>query len=122
MRILVLSSFYYPEKGAASYRISNMCNELYKRGHDVEVITTMANYPKGVFFKGYKYKFFKRETIDNIRVFRYCFIPTNSNSSLIRFISLISSSIMSLFTTINFLLISKKFDIAIIQTPPLTSR
>lgn len=119
MNILILSSFYKPEKGAAPHRITTMCNELKKRGHQITVITTLANYPKGKFFKGYKNTLYKFEIIDGIKVFRYWFLPTNSNSSFIRVLSTITSFLMSLSITCFVIMTNKKFDFSIIQTPPL---
>tara|TARA_B100000886_G_C20405926_1_gene484772 strand:- start:49 stop:1227 length:1179 start_codon:yes stop_codon:yes gene_type:complete len=121
MRILVLSSFYHPEKGAASHRITSMCNELLERGHEITVLTTLANYPKGIFFQGYRNRLFKSENINKIKIIRFWFFPTNSNSLILRFFSLSSSFIMALITLFNFMIKNKKIDFALIQTPPLTT-
>ena len=40
MRILIISQYYLPDITAAAFRIGEMTNELVKRGHDVQVITT----------------------------------------------------------------------------------
>ena len=50
MRVLVISQYYYPEP----LRISELCEELVKRGHHIEVITGNPNYPEGELYKGYK--------------------------------------------------------------------
>ena len=110
MRILVLSSFYYPEKGAASHRITSMCNELSDKGHEITVLTTLANYPKGIFFQGYRNRLFKIEKINKIKIIRFWFFPTNSNSPILRFFSLLSSFLMALITLFNFLIKNKKID------------
>ena len=121
MKILVLTSFYSPEKGAAPHRITSMCDELKKKGHDLSVITPLANYPKGRFFKPYRRKIYYTDIINDIKVTRYWFLPSNSNSKLSRGLSLITSFFGAFITSFYHLLIHSKFDLIIIQTPPLTS-
>ena len=56
MKITIISIFFYPEKGAAPFRITTLAQTLKKKGYDVEVITALPNYPTGKIFKGYKRK------------------------------------------------------------------
>ena len=51
-KIKILTSFFPPEKGAASHRILTTAKELCFHGFDVSVITTLANYPTGRLFDG----------------------------------------------------------------------
>ena len=39
MRILVLSQYFYPDVTAAAFRVTETCDLLSQRGHDVQVIT-----------------------------------------------------------------------------------
>ena len=110
MKILVLTSFYSPEKGAAPHRITSMCDELKKKGHNLSVITPLANYPKGRFFKPYRSKIYYTEIINDIKVTRYWFLPSNSNSKLSRTLSLITSFFGAFITCFYHLLIHSKFD------------
>ena len=121
MKILVLTSFYSPEKGAAPHRITSMCDDLMKKGHLLSVITPLSNYPKGRFFKLHRNKIFFTEIINDIKVTRYWFFPSNSNSKLSRGLSLITSFFGAFLTSFYHLLIYPKYDLIIIQTPPLTS-
>jgi glycosyltransferase involved in cell wall biosynthesis len=116
-KIIIITAFFPPEKGAAPYRIFNTAKELKSYGFDVDVITTLANYPMGKFFKGYKWKLFKNENIGGIQCRRYWFIPSNSNNSFVRVLSMFSYCLSLLFT-IPFLLF-KNPDIILVQTPPL---
>lgn len=50
MKILILSQRYWPE----SFRITDIAEELVKRGNDVTVLTGLPNYPKGYIFDDYK--------------------------------------------------------------------
>ena len=66
MKVTIISAFCPPETGAAPYRILNTAKEIKKGGVDVEIITTLANYPKGKFFEGYRWRIYKKEIIDGI--------------------------------------------------------
>ena len=51
MKILVVCQYYYPEP----VRITDICEELVKRGHEVTVLTGVPNYPMGIIYKGYRH-------------------------------------------------------------------
>ena len=121
MKTLVLTSFYSPEKGAAPHRITSMCDELKKKGHSLSVITPLANYPTGRFFQSNLGKMYYKEIINDIKVTRYWFFPSNSNSKLSRGFSLITSFFGAFVTSFFHLLIHPQYDLIVIQTPPLTS-
>ena len=63
IKLTIITAFFPPEKGAASYRILNTAKELQSFGLDVDVITTLANYPVGKLFIGYRWRLFKKEII-----------------------------------------------------------
>lgn len=48
-KILVICQYYKPEP----FRISDICEELVCRGHEVHVVTGYPNYPEGVLYEGY---------------------------------------------------------------------
>lgn len=48
-KILVICQYYKPEP----FRISDICEELVHRGHEVHVVTGYPNYPEGVLYEGY---------------------------------------------------------------------
>lgn len=50
MKILIITQYYYPEQ----FQINDIAPELVKRGHEVTVLCGVPNYPKGVFFEGYR--------------------------------------------------------------------
>lgn len=49
MRILILSQYFWPE----NFRINDLAESLSERGHQVDVVTGIPNYPDGSFFSGY---------------------------------------------------------------------
>ena len=116
-KVKILTSFFPPEKGAAAHRIFTTAKELSSFGFEVSVISTLANYPTGKFFDGYKNILFKNEIIDGISCSRCWIFPSNSNNPIVRILSMLSYC-FSLFFLIPSL-IFKRPDIMIVQSPPL---
>lgn len=52
MNILFVTQYFFPEP----FRIGEVAAELVRRGHHVEVVTAMPNYPRGEVFDGYENK------------------------------------------------------------------
>lgn len=48
-KILVICQYYKPEP----FRISDICEEMVQRGHEVQVVTGYPNYPEGILYDGY---------------------------------------------------------------------
>lgn len=66
MKILVICQYYYPEP----FRITNICEELVKKGHDVTVVTGTPNYPMGEIYSEYRNKSRQDEIINGVTVHR----------------------------------------------------
>ena len=66
MKILVICQHYYPEQ----FRITDICEELVKCGHQVTVLTGLPNYPMGYIYPGYKDKSKRHEIINGVDVHR----------------------------------------------------
>ena len=107
MKILVICQYYYPEP----FRISNICEELVKSGHEVFVVTGFPNYPEGEIYKGYK--FFKRrnEIINGVRVHR-CFTIGRRRGPIFRFLNYYSYAFSS---TIYVSMLREDFDIVFVN-------
>lgn len=69
--ILVICQYYAPEP----FRISDICEELVKRGHEVMVVTGWPNYPEGKLYPGYENKKHQDEFINGVRVHRCWTVP-----------------------------------------------
>ena len=81
MRILVISQYFYPEQ----FRINDICLELQRRGHEVNVITGLPNYPEGEIFEGYENSYANMEKYHNIDVYRCKLRPRHTGTvNLIR--------------------------------------
>ena len=66
MRILVVCQHYKPEP----MRITDICEELVKRGNDVTVLTGVPNYPMGIIYEGYRHGKRRKEVINGVKVIR----------------------------------------------------
>lgn len=52
MKILFVSQYFYPE----NFRINDLAVKLTERGHEVEVLTGLPNYPAGEYYEGYSFR------------------------------------------------------------------
>jgi len=76
---LFLSDNFPPEVNAPASRTFEHCREWVKAGHEVTVITTAPNFPKGVVFPGYRNRLWQREAMEGIRVVRvWTYITANA--------------------------------------------
>ncbi len=80
MRILVVCQHYYPEP----FRITDICEKLVQRGHEVTVLTAIPNYPEGVFYPGYSKSERREETLNGVHVIR-CYAPPRGKRIAHRF-------------------------------------
>lgn len=71
MKILVVSQYYTPEP----FRVSDVCQDLVRRGHRVTVLCGIPNYPSGRFYPGYSLLKRREETLDGVRVIRSWLVP-----------------------------------------------
>lgn len=66
MKILAVCQHYRPEP----FNVSEVCEELARRGHSVTVLTGLPNYPEGVIDAEYKGRRHRDEVVDGVRVVR----------------------------------------------------
>lgn len=76
MKILVICQHYKPEP----FRISDICEALVDRGHEVTVITGTPNYPMGEIYDGYQNGNRQDEIINGVKVHRCKIHPRKSGS------------------------------------------
>lgn len=114
-KILIISNYYPPEKGAAANRIEQLALKLKHNNYSVSVLCPLGNYPKGVLFPEYKGKFSVTENRANITVKRLWIYPSISKNLLLRVISVLSFTLSLFF----YLLIKKTPEKVIVQSPPL---
>jgi glycosyltransferase involved in cell wall biosynthesis len=66
MKILVVCQYYYPEP----FRISDICETLVERGHDVTVLTGLPNYPEGRILDDYRNGRKRKEVLNGVKIIR----------------------------------------------------
>jgi colanic acid biosynthesis glycosyl transferase WcaI len=71
MRILVITQYFWPE----NFRINDLVKGLMEKGHEIEVLTGMPNYPSGRFFPGYHFWGPPTENFAGITIRRVPLLP-----------------------------------------------
>jgi glycosyltransferase involved in cell wall biosynthesis len=115
MKVLLYSPIFSPENS----RINVFVKELKKIGHDITVITSIPNYPKGDFFPGYGYFKKRNEITDGIKIHRCFTIPRKNGSKFNLLFNYISILFGGLITTTK--LRNLNFDIVFVfQVSPIS--
>lgn len=113
--ILIITSYFPPETGAASNRIFHLAEGLKAHSFKVSVLTPLPNYPTGKIFKEYKGKFKQISSEEGVTVNRLWIYASNSKNKLLRLLAMLSYS----FSLIWFFLWHKIPKTVIVQSPPL---
>lgn len=116
-KISILCGSFPPETGAAPGRILLLATLLQQQGYEVQVITTVPNYPKGKIFPGYRGKWRTTEMYQGISVTRIWFVPTNSSRKIKRALSLFSLAAV-LQVQLPGLLRKHAPDLLLVSSPP----
>lgn len=90
-RILVICQYYKPEP----FRISDICEEMVRRGYEVQVVTGYPNYPEGILYDGYGKGKHVDEVINGVKVHRCFTIPreTGTVKRMLNYYSYAASSV-----------------------------
>ena len=75
-KILVICQYYRPEP----FRVSDICEEMVRRGYEVQVVTGYPNYPEGVLYEGYGKGKNIDEVINGVKVHRCYTVPRQTGS------------------------------------------
>lgn len=76
MKILVICQYYWPEP----FRITDICEALAERGHEVTVVTGTPNYPMGEIYPGYENGNKCDEVIHGVTVHRCAISPRKTGT------------------------------------------
>ncbi len=112
MKILYITQWFDPEPTPKGLYF---VKELISLGHEVQVLTSIPNYPFGKFYPGYKFNFCKSEILDGVQVFRAPLFPSHDKSTFKRVITYLTFSISSFLIGIS---LSKKVDLIYAYHPP----
>lgn len=115
MKILVFSQLYYPETAT----ISELCEGMVSRGHEVTVMTGIPNAPKGRIFEGYGFTKKLREEINGVDVRRNWLVPRGNGSNFrmsLNYLSFVLFCSLGLFR-----IVGKSYDLILVnQLSPIT--
>lgn len=76
MKILVVCQHYWPEP----YPLTDICEELVRRGHIVDLVTDVPNYPMGEIYPGYERRRRREEIHNGVHIIRSFTIPRKHNA------------------------------------------
>jgi glycosyltransferase involved in cell wall biosynthesis len=113
MHILFITDNFSPEVNAPASRTFEHTREWIKEGHQITVITSAPNFPKGKVYPGYKNKLWSYERMDGITVLRvWTYITANEGfiKRALDFLSFMVSSFLASFFV-------RKVDIVIGTSP-----
>lgn len=113
--VLIITSYFPPEIGAASNRIFHLAEGLQKRNYKVSVITPLPNYPKGKIFIAYHGKFKVTSVEKYITIHRLWIYASISKNKFLRLLAMLSYSVSLMW----YFLFNKIPKTVIIQSPPL---
>lgn len=65
-RILLVTQYFYPEV----FKSNDIAFELVRRGHKVDALVGIPNYPEGKYFKGYGIFKKRHEVVNGVNVYR----------------------------------------------------
>lgn len=115
MRILIVTQYFPPEVGAPQTRLFELAKELKKHGVESDVLTAIPHYPTGRIPAGYRWRLWRREAIDGVRVDRVLPIPTPRGSAAARIANQLSFAVGA--TIMGVLL--RRPDVVFGESPPL---
>lgn len=118
MRILLVTQYFYPE----NFKSNDIAFELAKKGHQIEVLTGIPNYPEGKFYKGYGILRNRHHAVEGVRICRVLNFPRGAKSTKIGLVlNYLSYAIIGSIWAIWFSVFKKKYDVIIVhQTSPIT--
>lgn len=96
MKILIYSLNFSPELTGVGKYSGEMARWLSNHGHDIRVVTAMPYYPSWKVFKNYSGKYYFREKVDNLDIWRSFHYVPNSISTFKRVLHLISFAVTSI--------------------------
>jgi len=113
MKILVISQYFWPE----NFKINDLCLGLREKGHDVEVLTGIPNYPTGRFAEGYDFFRNNDEVWNGIKIHRARLVARGSGALklILNYLS------FAFFASAKGRMLPKEFDCILVYEPsPIT--
>lgn len=112
MKILVVCQHYWPEP----YPLQDVCEELVRRGHQVQLVTGVPNYPLGEIYPEYRKGKNRHQVLNGVEIHRTFTIGRRKNV-VFRFLNYFSFAISSVLYTLR---MKEEFDVVFTnQTSPV---
>ncbi len=115
MKFLFLTPYYPPEVGAPQARIHELAARLVRRGHQVQVLTALPNYPSGVVPPEYRDRSGTWEERDGVQVFRTWIYATPNKGFVRRVLAHKSFMLMAILAAPRM----GDCDVVYVESPPL---
>lgn len=118
MRILLVTQYFDPE----NFKSNDIAFELAKRGHKVDALVGIPNYPQGKYYKGYGLFSRRKEKKDEVTIYRVFQTPRGAKaSSLGLAVNYLTYAINATLWVLFFFAFRKRYDACIVfQTSPVT--
>ena len=112
MKILVVCQHYWPEP----YPLQDVCEELVRRGHQVQLVTGVPNYPLGEIYSEYRKGKNRDQVVNGVKIHRTFTIGRRKNV-VFRFLNYFSFALSSVLYTLR---MKEEFDVVFTnQTSPV---
>jgi len=110
MRILIVTQYFYPE----NFKSNDIAFEMVKKGHQVDVLCGIPNYPQGKYYKGHGVFSKRKENIKGVNVYRSFQFPRGKGGRLRLMVNYLSY-VISASLYILFFFSFKKYDCTIVH-------
>lgn len=115
MRVLLLTHYYAPERGAPQTRLRETVSLLTTMGIGVSVVTGPPHYPDGRVRAGYSWWRPRRDSVDGVTVWRLPMIPRRNGGMLDRLVDQGSFAAAAMSTVP----LAQDADVVLVESPPL---
>ena len=115
MRFCFLTPYYPPEVGAPQTRIHELAIRLVRRGHQVQVLTALPNYPSGIIPLEYRDRAETWQELDGVEVYRTWIYATPNRGFLRRILNHLSFMAMAILAVPRM----APCDVVYVESPPL---
>ncbi|MBL8163900.1 MAG: glycosyltransferase family 4 protein [Anaerolineae bacterium] len=115
MHVLLITTYFAPDQGAAATRLTRLASWFKRQGHQVTVLTTLPHYPYGHILDGYRNRFQMTEDRDGIRVIQTWLWATPSPKISRKLLSQLSFMLTALLRGT----VLKRPDVVLIEAQPI---
>ncbi len=118
MRILLVTQYFDPE----NFKSNDIAFELAKRGHKVDALVGIPNYPQGKYYKGYGIFSKRKEQKNGVTIYRAFQTPRGAKASALGLtLNYITYAINATLWVLFFFLFKKRYDACIVfEVSPIT--